>query len=152
MYICHIIYISNPICIFKLTFKRTLTSFKFFFNVLKTHIINMINIFVIKTRLNIFRCFLHSTHFSILLKNDFIHCTINNIIIIFLPINVFIGKGLCLWHLVGLLSTYLEPRSPRTLNSSDECLGPCMRQFFDSPFGWSTYICLHMTYLSLIVK
>ena len=45
-----------------------------------------------------------------------------------------------LLSLVSLILAYLEPKSPRTLHSYDECPGPCLIQFFYSALGCSTYI------------
>ena len=58
MYTSHIIMIFNPIYILKFTFKRTVTSFKFSFCVIKAHIVNMIESVLIKIRSKIFMCFL----------------------------------------------------------------------------------------------
>ena len=74
----------NLICIFKLEFKHTLMSFRFFFFVINTHIVNLIDFSFIKIRFNIFVCFLLSTYFLVFMKDDFIHCTVNNSIILFL--------------------------------------------------------------------
>ena len=41
---------------------------------------------LIKIRLNIFRCFLLSTYYFILMHQDFIHWTANNIIILLIPV------------------------------------------------------------------
>ena len=86
MYTRNIFSILNSTCILKFSFKLTLTSFKFFFIVFNTYIVNMIKLVLIKIRLNIFRCFLHSTYSFIFMKQDFIHFTIKNIIIILLPV------------------------------------------------------------------
>ena len=53
--------IFNPMCIFKSAFKCTLTSFKFFCSLFKTHFINTIKLVLIKIRLKSFSCFLCST-------------------------------------------------------------------------------------------
>ena len=79
---------------FKFAFKHTLRSFKFLFFILKTHIVNLIKLVLIKIRLNIFRCFFHSTYFFIIMQQDFIHCNINNIIILFLPVKFISCYGI----------------------------------------------------------
>ena len=117
MYTCHIIYIFNPICIFKFSFKRTLTSFKFFFSIFKTHIVNLIKFFVIKIRLNILMWFLHRTYLLIVTNQDFIHCNINNIIILLLTVK-FIS-----WY--GIFTTVLIMSTEK--NTYNQSLpGPCI--------------------------
>ena len=130
-------------------FNCTLTSFKFFFCV-KTHIIYLIDFILIKTRFNILICSIIRIYFLVFLKEDFIHCTVSNIIITLLPVIFLSWYRIVPTVLRGLILTYLEPKSPRTLHSYDECPGICMRQVFDSPFRWSTYIFLRLPVLSLI--
>ena len=60
----------------------------------------------------------------------------------------FLGKGLIPRSWVGLILAYLSPNSPRTLHSSEECKGPCMRQIFDFPVGLSTCLFLRFPALS----
>ena len=54
--------------------------------VFKTTIVNLIQLFLIKTRFNTFVLSLFSTYFLFFLKEDFINCTVNNIIILLLPV------------------------------------------------------------------
>ena len=66
-------------------------------------------------------------------------------------LNYFLFAVLCPWSLVGLLLEYLEPKSPKTLHSSYEFLGPFMRHVgLDLSFGLSTYLFLCLLSLSLI--
>ena len=84
MYTRHIIFILNPICIFLFAFKRTLTSFKLFFIIIKTHVVNMIKFVLIIIIFQKFRCFFSSTYFFSFMGQDFIHRTINSGIIFLL--------------------------------------------------------------------
>ena len=56
--------------------------------------VNPMKFVLIKIRLNIFRCFLCSTHFLILIQQDFIHCSIDNIMIILLSIKLISCYGI----------------------------------------------------------
>ena len=71
---------------FLVLFKRTLLSSEFSFFVFKNHIINIIQIVIIKLRFNNFLCFFPILHFIIFLKNDLINWNVNNRIIILLPV------------------------------------------------------------------
>ena len=86
MYKSHTVLDLNLIYIFEFELKHSLTSFNIFFFVIKTHIINLIYIVLIKIRLNIFMCFLFSTYFIIFLQEKWIHCFFNNSIVLFLPV------------------------------------------------------------------
>ena len=112
MYTHHIISIFNPICIFKFSFKCTLTSLEFFFGVFKTHIVIMIEFVLIKIILEISRCFLRSTYFLIFMNQDFIHYTINNIIIILLPVKFiswyWIMPAVIIRYAVNILRTQVS--------------------------------------------
>ena len=68
MYKSHTVLDLNLIYIFEFELKHSLTSFNIFFFVIKTHIINLIYIILIKIRFNIFMCFLFSTYFIIFLQ------------------------------------------------------------------------------------
>ena len=92
MHTSHTILAFNIICILKLAFKRTLTSFNFFFLVIKTHIVNLIQLVLIKIRFNIFMFFLFIAYLIIFLGEYFINCNVNNRIIILLPVKI----NLCL--------------------------------------------------------
>ena len=63
----------NLICIFGFSFKRMLAPFKFSLFVFKTHIINIMQLVLIKLRFNNFLCFCPSLHFIIFLKNDIVN-------------------------------------------------------------------------------
>ena len=79
----------NLICIFEFAFKHMLTPFYILFLVLKTRIVNLINVVTIIIRFNIFMCFLFCAYFNIFLQEDFIHFLFNNSIVILLPVNFF---------------------------------------------------------------
>ena len=84
---------------FKVAFNCTPTPFKFFFCVVKTHIVDLIEFAIVDLRFNIFICSLLRTYFLVFLQEYFIHCTVNNSIIIFLPVK-FLS-----WY--GIVSTVL---------------------------------------------
>ena len=88
-YISHTILVFDIIRVFKFSFKHTLTPFCLLFIVIKNHTVNMIYIILIELRFNIFMCFSFRTYFIIFLKEDFIHCTIDNIIILLLSGKLF---------------------------------------------------------------
>ena len=69
--------------------------FQVLFYVFKTHIVDLINFTLIKIRFNVFMCFLLSTCFIIFMQDDFIHCNVNNSIILLMP-----GKFLS-WYGIG---------------------------------------------------
>ena len=71
---------------FKFTFKFTLIQFKFFFCFIKTNIVNLIYLLLIKTRFNIFMCFLLRTYFWVLLQEDLINYTARNRIVLLLHV------------------------------------------------------------------
>ena len=120
-----------------------LTLFKFLFCVIKTHIIDLIQLVLIKIRFNIFRCFLLGTYFLVLLQEDFINCAVNNIVILLLPVKFISVYGIVPAVLVGLILAYLEPKYPRTLNSYDDWMGPWMIHVgLYLSFGLSPYIFL----------
>ena len=96
MYTSHIILDWNLICIFDFAFKRTLTPFCIFFLVIKTYIVNLIQIILIYIRLNIFMCFIFSTYFIIFVQKDFIHCMINDSIFLLLYVKFISGRGIVL--------------------------------------------------------
>ena len=79
---------------FNFSFKRTLTSFKFFFWVINTHIVDMIEFVLIKISFNIFMWFLLSTYFFIFVLEDVIHCNVNDRIILFLPVKSISWYGI----------------------------------------------------------
>ena len=129
----HIIIIFNPICIFKFSFKLTLTSFKFFYCVFKTRIVYLIYFIIIKFRLNIFMCFLISTYFLFLCSRISYTALLTIALFSFCLLNFLLGTLSFLRSLVGIILTSLEPKSPSTLHSSDECPGQCIRQVFTYP-------------------
>ena len=86
MYTSHTILDFNLIFIFKFALKCTLTSFKFLFCVFKNHIVDMIQLVLIKIRFNIFMWSLFSTYFLVFLQEYFINCNVNNIIILLVPV------------------------------------------------------------------
>ena len=84
MYTSDTILDFNLICIFKLTFKRRLTSFKFLFCVFKTHIFNLIQIVLVKIRFNISMCFIFITDFLVFPQDYSINRIIKSSIILLL--------------------------------------------------------------------
>ena len=145
MYTRHIISISNPKCIFKFAFKRALTSFNFFFFVFKTHIVNLIKSVLIKTRHNIFRCFLHSTYFFTIMQQDFIHCTINNIIILLMTV-----KFLSWCHIVPTFLIRYFPSIIRTKFSQDlASIWLIPRAMYEIGFGL-TYWVFYISFSALV--
>ena len=91
----------NPIYIFDFEFKCTLMSFNILFLVIKIHIFNLIYIVFIDIRFNIFMCFLLRTYFIIFFQEDFTHCMVNNIIVLFLTV-----KSISIfWTVPTVLST-----------------------------------------------
>ena len=87
MHTSHITLVFNSI-FFMFFIKGTLASLKFFFFVVKTHIVNLIEFILVKFRFNIFMCFLPGTYFLIFMQENFVNCTVNNSIIIFIPVKV----------------------------------------------------------------
>ena len=63
MYVSHTTLDFNIIYIFKFAFKIMLTSLKFLFCIIKTHIVDLIQLVLIKTIFNIFIGFPPSTYF-----------------------------------------------------------------------------------------
>ena len=63
MHKIHTIPDFSIIFILEFAFKRTLTSFNILFLVIKTHIVNLVQIVLVKIRFNIFMCFFFSTYF-----------------------------------------------------------------------------------------
>ena len=86
MYKSYAILDFNLIFFFEFKFKCTLMPFNILFYFHKTHIINLIQIFIIKIRSNIFMCFLFSTYYNILLQENFIHGLFKNSIVLFLAV------------------------------------------------------------------
>ena len=145
MYTHHIILILNPICTFLLVFKHTLTSFKFFFSLIKTHVVNMINFVLVIIRFQKFRCFPRSTHFFFVSRSRISSTTLLTMeLFSCCLLHLFLGAGWLPWSLVGLHLTYLAQKSPRTLHSSEECPVLWMRQVFNFPNRRSTYRFLHL--------
>ena len=81
-------------CIFLSELKRTITSFNIFFSVFNTNNVNLIEFTFIGIILNMFRWFLLSTYFLIFMQQDFIYCTVNNGIIILLPVQFISWYGI----------------------------------------------------------
>ena len=102
-------------------------------------------------QVNILICFLFIAYFHIFLKEDFIHYLFNNSIFYCCLLNFLMFVGSRPWSLVGLILACLEPKSPKTLHSSDECPGKWMRYVcLGLSFGWYTYLFLRFLALSLI--
>ena len=89
MHTSHTILVIIPMCIFKFAFKRMITSFNLLFCVIKTHIVDLIEFVLINIRLNIFICFLLITYVLIFTQENSTHCTVNNSIILLLPVKLF---------------------------------------------------------------
>ena len=126
-----------------------LTSVKLFFCLFKTHLITLVQIVCIIIRVHKFWCFMiFGTYFfpfsrissTALLTMALFPCCL---------LKFFLGTGLPLGSLVGLLLAYLVPKYPRTLHSSEECPRPWMRQVFDLPARLSTCCFLQFPSLSL---
>ena len=65
-----------------------------FFCVIKTHIVDMIDFDLIKIRFNIFVCSILSTYFLVFFQEDFINYTVNNSIILLIPIKFISWCGI----------------------------------------------------------
>ena len=138
MNIYHFISIFNHIWIF--LFKRTLTSFNFFFSLTKTHIIHLIQVVPILITFQKFCCFIiHGTDFFGFTHLYFINHIVNNSLVFLFLWNIILGIRLLPRSLVGWAAAYLVPNSPKTLHSSEECSSPWIIQVFDSLFERSTY-------------
>ena len=133
MYTRHIISIFNPIWIVLFLFKRRLTSFKFFFRILKNHFFNLVQIILIVIRVQKFWCFPCSTYFLFLVSRISSTALLT---MAFSPICLLffvLGTGLIPRSLEGLLLAYLVPKYPRNLYYSEECPGPWTRLVLDFP-------------------
>ena len=120
---------------FKFSFKRTLTSFKFFFCVIKTHIFDLIEFAPNKTRI-IFMFFFLSTYLLFLCRSISSTSLLTIALLSCCLFNFSLFTGFLPLSLIGLMLSYLEPKSPRTFHLSGEFPGSWMRHVgLDLPFG-----------------
>ena len=150
MYTSHNIMAFNIIYIFKISFKGTLISFFLF---IKTHIINLIYIIFIDFRFGVLVCCFYTLYFMFSCRMISSTACWTIALLSFFLLNFFIFSGFCLRSLVVLLLEYLEPKSPKTLHSSDEFPSPRTRQIsFYLYLGWSVYLFLVFPALALILE
>ena len=132
MYTSYTILALNIMFIFEFASKLTVTSFKFFTSLFKTSFVNLVQIILVKLRLNHFLCFCTITYLIIFLWLYFIICTVKISFVLLLSLNFIFAVSLPR-SLVGLILAYLEPKSSRTLHSCGELPGP-----------WIIHVCLDL--------
>ena len=118
---------------------------QYFLSLFKTRIINLLQISCIVIRVQKLWWFIICSTYSLcLILYNFIDCFINNSASFLLPVIFLLSTGFLPWSLAGLLLAYLVSKSPRTLYSSEECLGSWMKHFFDFSVGLSAccFLCL----------
>ena len=123
---------------FLFVFKHTLTSVKSFLGLFNTYFVNLVQIILIIIRVQ-------NSGASLAAHTFFVSfCRISSTALLTMLLFPFcllicpLGTYLLPQSLVGLILSYLVPNYPRILHSSEECLGPWMRQVFDFPIGLST--------------
>ena len=124
MYTIHTIGSFYIIHTFEFAFKRMLTEF-FFINISFVKLLHLISIDFI---INVLMCFIFNTYFFFLLQDDLITLLLDYSIVLWLSSKLFLIAGSYMRSLIDPPLAYLEPKSPKTLNSSDEFPEPLIRQ------------------------
>ena len=135
MYISHTTLYFNNIFILKFAFKLTLKSFKFFFCIINTHIIDLIHLVLIKIRFNIFIWFPPNTYFSVSLHEYIINCTVNKRIILLMTV-----KFISVCGIVSVVLSRPTFNILRTKVSQDLALIWRMPGAMDKPYGFGITI------------
>ena len=143
MYISHNTLDFNNIFVLKFAFKLKLKSLKFFFCIIKNHIIDLIHLVIIKIRFNIFIWFPPNTYFSVSLQEYIINCNVNKRIILLMTV-----KFISVFGIVPAVLSRPTFSIFRTKVSQDLALIWWMPGAMDEPYGFGLTIQVVYTYFT----